>query len=295
MKLLECIPNISEGKDRGKIDAVAAVISGAEGVELLDVCRDPDHHRTVFTFIGPPGELEKVALAALGRALKLIDMREHRGVHPRIGAVDVVPFVPLAGSDMEDAVEAAHSFGRRFAETYRIPVYFYGEAALRPERRELPSVRRGGYESLEARLKDPHWRPDAGPAEFDPRSGAAAVGARVPLIAFNVNLRSGDVEAAKRIARAVRHSSGGLSHVRAIGVLLKSRGVAQVSMNLTDYRVTPVSKAFAAVKEEALKLGVDVLESELVGLIPEAALEGVRAEDILLSNFREECIIERHL
>lgn len=295
MKVIECVPNISEGRDREKIGAVAGALSRSKGVKLLDVCLDPDHHRSVFTFIGAPGDLERAALSACAAALEQIDMRNHAGVHPRIGAVDVVPFVPLKGADMKDAVEAAHRFGRTFAERHRVPVYFYGEAALTPQRRDLPDIRRGGYEDLRARMKDPLWKPDAGPVQFNPKSGATAVGAREPLIAFNVNLRTSDVEVAKRIARKVRFSSGGLRHVKAIGVLLKSRNIAQVSMNLTGYRETSVRKAFDAVKEEALRQGTEILESELVGLVPEEALADTTADDLQLSNFRNECIIEKHL
>jgi glutamate formiminotransferase len=222
-------------------------------------------------------------------------MRRHRGVHPRIGAVDVVPFIPLRGATMQDAVEVAHRFGKAFAETRGVPVYFYGEAALDQRRRELPDLRRGGYEGLAARMKEPLWRPDAGPAEFNVRSGATAVGAREPLIAFNVNLKSDNLEAARKIACTIRESNGGLPHVRAIGVPLASRNIVQVSMNLTNYKITPVQRAFDAVREEAARCGIDILESELIGLIPEAALAGITAQDLRLSRFRKECIIETHL
>jgi glutamate formiminotransferase len=295
MKIIECVPNVSEGRDRGKIDAIAEEISRTPGVKLLDVCVDRDHHRSVFSFIGSPDDVVRAALTALACALDRIDMREHRGVHPRIGAVDVVPFVPLKGAAMKDAVEAAHRFGYAFGERNGVPVYFYGEAALSPQRRELPDIRRGGYEGLTGRMEDPQWTPDAGPAAFHPKSGATAVGARQPLIAFNVNLRTDDLSTAREIARNVRFSSGGLRHVKAIGVPLNSRNIVQVSMNLTNFRETSVSAAFYAVKEEASKRGVAILESELVGLIPKAALEGISADDLRLSGFREECIIETHL
>ncbi len=295
MKMIECVPNISEGRDRKKIDAVAGAVLQTPGVKLLDVCIDPDHHRSVFTFAGPPENVEKAAAAAADKAVELIDMREHAGVHPRIGAVDVVPFIPLKDAAMADAVEAALRFGRGFAKRNGIPVYFYGEAAQTPERRELPHIRRGSYEGLKEKMKDPLWKPDAGPAAFNPRSGATAVGARVPLIAFNVNLETDDLEAARKIARAIRFSDGGLRHVKAIGVPLKSRGIVQVSMNLTDYRETPLSTVFDAVKKEASRQGVGILESELVGLIPEAALADVDAGYLKLAKFREECIIEKRL
>ncbi len=295
MKIIECVPNVSEGRDREKIDAIAEEISRTPGVKLLDVCVDRDHHRSVFTFIGSPDDVVRAALTAMAGALDRIDMREHRGVHPRVGAVDVVPFVPLKGAVIKDAVEAAHRFGYAFGERNGVPVYFYGEAALSPQRRELPEIRRGGYEGLKGRMEDPRWKPDAGPEAFHPKSGATAVGARQPLIAFNVNLRTDDLRAAREIARKVRFSSGGLRHVKAIGVPLNSRNIVQVSMNLTDFRETSVRAAFDAVKEEASKRGVAILESELVGLIPEAALEGLSADDLRLSDFREECIIETHL
>jgi glutamate formiminotransferase len=234
-------------------------------------------------------------MAACEMAIDLIDMREHRGVHPRIGAVDVVPFVPLKGATMKNAVDAAHLFGRAFGKTKKIPVYFYGEAALDPSRRELPDVRKGEYEALKTRFDNPLWLPDAGPARFNPRSGAVAVGAREPLIAFNINLATDNLQAAKEIACSIRQSSGGLQHVKAIGVLLKSRNIAQVSMNLTNYKVTPLRTVFDAVKEEASRRGVEILESELVGLIPEDALEGVTAEYLQLEKFCAECIIETHL
>jgi glutamate formiminotransferase len=295
MKIIECVPNVSEGRNRQTIDAVAAVISRTPGVKLLDVCVDGDHHRSVFTFIGEPEAVVGAALQGLSAALERIDMRDHRGVHPRIGAVDVVPFVPLRGASMKDAVEAAHRFGHAFGEKNGVPVYFYGEAALSPRRRELPDIRRGGYEGLRERMSDPSWKPDAGPAAFLPKYGATAAGARQPLIAFNVNLKTNNLRAAKDIARKVRFSSGGLRHVKALGVPLESRDIVQVSMNLTDFRETSVRKAFHAVKDEAAKQGVEILESELIGLIPEAALEGLSAADLKLRDFRAECIIEKHL
>jgi glutamate formiminotransferase len=255
---------------------------------------DRDHNRSVLTFIGTPEEALDGATAACDRAVELIDMREHHGCHPRIGAVDVVPFVPLEGARMADAVETAHRFGRAFARKHDIPVYFYGEASLSGERKRLADIRRGQYEALEDRMADPAWRPDAGPARFNPRLGATAVGARRPLIAFNINLDSNNIRLAREIARSIRHSSGGLSHVQALGVMLESRGIAQVSMNLSDYEVTPLSTVFDAVRKKAAEEGVDILESELIGLIPRAALEGITLDQIKLVDFSEERIIESH-
>lgn len=295
MKILECVPNFSESADERVLSSIADALTSVKGVRLLDVCRDPDHNRTVFTFIGGPGAVERGAAAACDKALGAIDMCRHRGVHPRIGAVDVVPFVPISGLGMQDAVEAAHRFGRAFAERNRVPVYFYGEAALRPERKELSHIRRGGYEGLEKKLSDPKWVPDAGPALFDPCKGATAVGARGPLIAYNINLRTGDLTVARKIAGEIRQSAGGLRSVKAIGVPLKSRGIVQVSMNLTNYRETSLEQVFRLVAEKARKEGVEVLESEIVGLVPAGAMKGITPAHLKLFNFSDSLIIESHL
>jgi len=295
MKIMECIPNFSEGRDREKVGAIADAILAVREVKLLDFSMDCDHHRSVFTFIGSPEDVFTGAMAACKKAIDVIDMRKHEGVHPRLGAVDVVPFVPLGGADMQDAVALAHRFGRDFAGKSRIPVYFYGEAALHHSRKELSEIRRGGYEKLKEKIKDPRWQPDAGPSVFNDRAGATVVGARMPLIAFNVNLNTGDLAMAKTIAAAIRQSGGGLKHVMAIGVPLKSRKIVQISMNLTNYRETSVRTAFDAVKKQVSQQGVAILESELIGLVPEAALEGVSADYLQLSRFSADCIIETHL
>jgi glutamate formiminotransferase len=295
MKIMECVPNFSEGRDREKINAIADVILRVPGVKLLDFSMDCDHHRSVFTFIGSPEDVFAGAMAACKRAIDVIDMREHEGVHPRLGAVDVVPFVPLRGADMRDAVSLAYRFGREFAEGNRVPVYFYGEAALHHGRKELSEIRRGGYEKLKEKIKAPRWQPDAGPSVFNDLSGATVVGARMPLIAFNVNLNTGDLALAKSIAAAIRQSGGGLKHVRAIGVPLKSRKIVQISMNLTNYRETPIRTVFDAVKKHVSQHGVAIIESELIGLIPEEALARVSAEYLQLSNFCPDCVIETHL
>jgi glutamate formiminotransferase len=295
MKILECVPNFSEGQDRKKIDAIASALQNVSGVRLLDICTDSDHNRTVFTFIGSAEDIERGAAAACDKALEVIDMRAQQGVHPRIGAADVVPFIPLKNAVMADAVATAHRFGRAFAERNSLPVYFYGEAALVEERRELPHIRKGGYEALEKRMKDPKWVPDAGPHVLNQRSGATAVGARDFLVAYNVNLASSDLEVARKIAETVRFSSGGMKHVKAIGVPLKSRQIVQVSMNLTNFRETPVREVFDRVKAEAARYGVQVLESELIGLIPEEALKDITPQYLMLRDFSEDRIIERHL
>jgi len=294
MKIIECIPNFSEGRDPGVIAAIADAAAEIPGVRVLDFSRDCDHNRSVLTFIGTPEAALNGAIAACDKAAVLIDMEGHRGCHPRIGAVDVVPFVPLEDARMPDAVETAHRFGHTFARRHDVPVYFYGEAALSEKRKKLADIRRGQYEALGDKMDDPIWRPDAGPERFNPRLGATAVGARKPLIAFNINLDSDDIELARTIARSIRHSSGGLPHVQALGVILESRNIAQVSMNLADYEVTSVRTVFDAVKQKAAEGGVDILESELIGLIPRAALEGITSDQIKLVDFSEERVIEIH-
>ncbi|HEV8307919.1 MAG TPA: glutamate formimidoyltransferase [Methylomirabilota bacterium] len=293
--LLECIPNVSEGKDAEVLNAIAGAIQRVATVRLLDRHADPDHNRAVFTLAGPPEAVVEAALAAGREAVARIDMRAHAGVHPRIGAVDVVPFVPLDGCTMADAIAAAHRFGLAFAAETGVPVFFYGAAARRPERRELPQIRLGQYEGLPARLADPAAAPDTGPASFVPRSGATAVGAREPLVAFNVWLDTDDLAAARAIARAVRASAGGLPGIQAMGVRLASRGCTQVSMNLTDLGRTSLWAALQAVTQEAARRGIAIRRCELVGLCPERALTEFRARGRDLPGFGEDRVLERVL
>ncbi len=293
--ILECVPNASEGRDRRVIETLADAIRSAAEVRLVDIHSDPDHHRSVFTFLGSPAAVEAAAIGLAGAAIQAIDMRTHRGIHPRIGALDVLPFVPLREISMAEAVSTAHRVGRTLSAQLDLPIFFYGEAALSPERRNLPLIRRGGYEGLPEKLGDPAWRPDAGPARFNPRSGATAVGARGVLVAFNVWLDSGDLEAARAIARAVRESAGGLPRVQAMGVLLAGRGIAQVSMNLLDYTATSLPRAFDRVRREAAARGVRVRRSELVGLAPREAFEGASPESIGLTDFTPEKLLDTHL
>jgi glutamate formiminotransferase len=293
--VLECVPNVSEGRDRHVLGRLGYAISGVAGVRLADVHADPDHHRSVFTFLGAPEAVEAAALALADAVFASVDMRGHRGVHRRLGALDVLPFVPLRGLSMADAVASAHAVGRALAERHAVPVYFYGAAAATPERRRLQHVRAGEYEGLAERLADPTWRPDAGPARFDPAKGATALGARDVLIAYNVWLNSRDLAAARAVARAVRESSGGLRAVQAIGIPLAQRGLVQVSMNLLDYRVTSLARAFDAVVMEARRHGLAIKRAELVGLAPRAAFGGRAGAGVGLPDLRAEQFLETHL
>jgi len=294
MRLLECVPNISEGRDRDKIASIAEEVKKHRGVRLLDYSSDRDHHRSVFTFIGEPEAIQEAAFAFTLKALDLIDMREHKGGHPRLGAVDVVPFVPIQEVKMEEAVQIAHEFGKGLGKR-GVPVFFYEEAATRPERRDLPLIREGEYEGLTEKLKDPRWKPDEGPDHFDPKSGATVVGARFPLVAYNVNLKTRDLALAKEIARKVRFKDGGFLHVRAMGVDLKEREMVQVSMNLTDYRVTNIPKVYEFIKREALKKGIEVGGTEIVGLIPLGVLEGIAQYYLSCERFSLRQVIEQRI
>jgi len=294
MRLLECVPNISEGRDPGKIAFIAEEVRKHKDVKLLDVSSDKDHHRSVFTFIGEPLAVKKAALSLTLKAIDLIDMRAHKGGHPRLGAVDVVPFVPIQGVKMEEAIEVAHEFGKELGKI-GITIFFYEEAATCPERRELPSIRKGEYEGLKEKLNDPKWKPDGGPGSFNPKSGATVVGARFPLVAYNVNLKTEDLSVAKEIAKRVRFKDGGFPYVRAMGVDLKEKGMVQVSMNLTNYKVTSIPQVYEFIEEEALKNGVEIEGSEIVGLIPLDVLKGIAQHYIKYPQFSIHQVIEQRV
>jgi glutamate formiminotransferase len=292
-KVVECVPNFSEGRRKEVIDQIAEAIAAVPQVHVLDVQSDADHHRTVMTFAGEPEAVEEAAFRGIKKAAELIDMNLHRGEHPRMGATDVVPFVPIRDVTMEDCVAIARRLGERVGRELGIPVYLYEKAATRPERRNLAEVRRGEYEGIKAEIEtEPERLPDFGPRQLG-RAGAVAIGARAPLIAFNVYLGTDDVEVAKAIARAVRHSSGGLRYVKALGLLVK--GQAQVSMNLTDYRQTPIHRVVEMIRREAERYGVSVVESELIGLIPNEALAEAAAFYLQLGGFSSHQILENRL
>jgi len=294
MSLIECVPNVSEGRRPQVIRACADAITAA-GATLLDQTSDPDHNRSVFTFAGSEGVVRAAVHALVDVALGTIDLRAHSGVHPRMGAVDVIPFVPLGGTSLDACVRIAREMGAELAERHDLPIFLYEAAASAPHRRGLEHVRRGQFEGLAAKLLGPEWAPDFGPAAPHPSGGATAVGARHPLIAFNVNLATDRLEVAKAVAAAVRESSGGLPCVKALGLPLAARGVVQVSMNLTNFRTTSMERAFVAVRDAAKGFGVEVLESEVIGLVPAEALASAGASAIRLPAFRPDMLLEVRL
>ena len=297
MGLFEMVPNFSEGRRKDVVEGIVSSMTSVEGVKLLDEEMDPDHNRCVITLVGEGEPLVEAAFKGAKKAMELIDLNRHRGEHPRMGAMDVCPFVPLKGSTMEEAVALAVEAGKRIGEELEIPVFLYEEAARKPERKNLAKVRKGQFEGLRELIgKDPERKPDFGPERIHPTAGAVAIGARFFLIAYNVNLETPELSIAKEIARKVRERDGGLPKVKALGFFLEDLGIAQVSMNLTNYKVTPIRKAFDAVRSEAEKRGVEVRESELIGLVPEDAIDEETAKHILLSGFNpEEQILERKL
>jgi glutamate formiminotransferase len=293
--LIECVPNLSEGRRLAVVDACAHDIATTPHVRLLDYSADAAHNRSVFTFVGRPEDVRAAMLRVVERAIAAIDLRTARGVHPRIGAVDVVPFVPLGETPMSDCVALARRVGAEIATRFALPVYLYEEAARTSERRRLEDIRRGEFEGLALKMETPAWRPDYGPAAPHPTAGATVVGARPFLVAFNVNLATDRVDIARAIAAAVRERGGGLPAVKALGLPIEGGTRAQVSMNLTDITRTTMRDAFERVRREAAAHGVGIAESELIGLIPEAALGGARAEDLRLKNFSPERTLEVQL
>jgi glutamate formiminotransferase len=294
--LVECVPNFSEGRKVETIERIAAAIESVEGAYVLGRHLDVDHNRSVITFVGAPHMIIDAALRAVATAAELIDLSSHAGVHPRIGATDVLPFVPVSGVTMDECVAIAHEAGRRIWQELSIPVYFYERAALHPKRVRLENVRGKGFESLRTEISTDRGRfPDVGEPVLHKTAGAIAVGARPFLIAFNVNLRTSDLSVARRIAHAVRERDGGLPFVKALGFELKSRGIVQVSMNLIDYQQTAIAQAFEAVQAAAGAAGVEIAGTEIVGLLPRAALDRTAGYFPLLENFRETLILENLL
>ena len=302
--LVECVPNFSEGRDTGIVEAIAASIAAVDGVHLAGMEMDGDHNRSVITFMGSPGDVARGAFEACRTARDLIDLRHHRGVHPRIGATDVIPFIPISNCTIDDCVTLARDCGGEIGRSLGIPVYFYGHAASDARRGELPDIRRGGFEGLVERARqapnaqhtqqEPDLTPDAGPGMVHATAGATAVGVRDILVAYNVNLDTDDLRVARAIAQEIREKNGGLPGIRALGLLLPERHLAQVSMNLTDYHQTNMARAYATVARLAEAKGVEVLESELIGLAPRDALGGAAPEDLRMEPLDPSRFLEYH-
>ena len=293
--LIESIPNVSEGR---RADVIARMVEATErvpGVRLLDHSSDASHNRSVFTLVGDAAGVEQAILALFERAVADIDLRTHKGEHPRLGAVDVVPFVPIEGVTMADCVTLAKKVGAIVAERFAIPVFLYEDASTNPARKNLEDIRRGEFEGLAAKMANPAWAPDFGPSAPHPSAGASVIGARMPLIAYNINLATDRLDVAKNIAAAIRHSSGGYRFIKAMGIPLANRGIVQVSMNLTNYQKTPIFRVFETVKREAARYGVSVLESEIVGLVPSAALNAAAEFYLQIEGFRPEQVLENKL
>jgi len=295
MSIIECVPNISEGRDPGVVARIASALRDIAGVRLLDVQSDAAHHRSVLTLAGEAGPLKLAVLELFEQAMAAIDLREHKGEHPRMGAVDVVPFVPIEGVTMEACVALAKDVAQEVAKRFGVPVYLYEEAASAPSRRNLEDVRRGEFEGLAAKMQQSGWQPDFGPHKPHATAGATAIGARMPLIAYNINLATNRLDVAKKIAAGLRMSSGGYRFVKAMGLALEDRGIVQVSMNLTNYEKTPIFRVFETVKREAARYGVNVLESEIVGLVPSAALMQAAEFYLQLEGFSAKQVLENKL
>ncbi|MCG8633655.1 MAG: glutamate formimidoyltransferase [Desulfobacterales bacterium] len=294
MKSVMCVPNISEGRDLDIVEQVVDQVRSVTGVKLLDYSSDPDHNRSVISCIGAPDPVFEACRKLVAKAVSLIDMSCHKGSHPRQGAVDVVPFIPIDFPEA-DCAALAHRFGKWIGEELKVPVYFYEDAARLPGRQSLVKVRKGQYEALEEKLKDPAWAPDEGPAAFIPETGSIQVASRFPLVALNINLATNDLELATTIAHSVRHINGGFRYVRAIGLALEELDQVQVSMNLVHYVKTPIPMVMEAVKREAARFGVNVVKSELVGPVPLGAMEQVMTYYLQAHDFSSDQIIEKSL
>jgi glutamate formiminotransferase len=294
-QIVECVPNFSEGRDQTIMDQIVTPFASHKGVKLLDVQTDADHNRMVVTMLGSPPGVKKAVLAAMAVAVDLIDMTRHKGQHPRMGAVDVVPFIPIKDMTMAEAVALSRETAAEAAAAFHLPVFLYEKAAGTPQRANLAAIRKGQFEGMAEKLKDPQWQPDYGPAQIHPTAGVTAIGARPPLVAFNVNLATDQLTVAETIAKKVRHISGGLRYCKAMGVALKDRGMVQVSMNMTDFTQTALYQALELIRVEAKRYGVSVAGSEVVGLLPLQALADCAAFYMGLEDFSMKQVLETHL
>ncbi len=294
-RIMECVPNFSEGRDKAKVEQIADAFRGKEGVKLLDYSSDADHNRSVITVIGEPEALKTAVIDAVGRAVKLIDLTQHSGQHPRMGAVDVVPFIPIRNVTMEAAVALSKEVAEAVGNQFQLPVFLYEKSATATHRENLATVRKGEFEGLHEKMLLPEWVPDFGPYAPHPTAGAVAIGARMPLVAYNVNLGTADLEIATAIAKKVRFVGGGLRYCKAMGVTLEERGITQVSMNLTDYTKTAIYRAHELVRIEAQRYGVPVVGAEVIGLVPMEALVDAAAYYLGLENFSMSQVLEAKL
>jgi glutamate formiminotransferase / 5-formyltetrahydrofolate cyclo-ligase len=294
-KIIECVPNFSEGRNLEIMESIVAPFRAFEGVKLLDYQSDKDHNRMVVTVIGEPASLQKAVVDAVGKAVALIDLRKHTGQHPRMGAADVIPFIPIRNVDMAEAVELSREIAGRISEAFDLPVFLYEESATAPHRKNLAAIRKGQFEGMAQKMRQPEWRPDFGPVTIHPSAGVTAVGVRMPLVAFNINLDTENLEIADAIARRVRFITGGLRYCKAIGVELKDRGIVQVSMNMTDFTKTALYQSFELVRMEARRYGVNVVGSEIIGLVPMAALIDCAVYYLGVEDFSPDQVLESHL
>ena len=292
---MECVPNFSEGRDLQKIDKIVAPFRGKQGVKLLDYSNDEDHNRLVVTVVGEPEPLRDAVLEAIGVAVELIDLNHHQGQHPRMGAVDVVPFIPIRNVTMEEAVALSKEVGKEVAKRYNLPVFLYEKSASAPHRENLAAVRKGEFEGMAEKIKQSEWHPDFGLAERHPTAGTVAIGARMPLVAYNINLNTPSLEIAHDIAKKIRFIGGGLRYCKAMGVELKDRGITQVSINMTDYTRTALYRAFELVRVEARRYGVSIVGSEIIGLVPMEALIDTASYYLGLENFSMEQVLEARM
>ncbi len=294
-RIIECVPNFSEGRDLQKIDKIVAPFRAKAGVKLLDYSNDEDHNRLVVTVVGEPEPLKEAVLEAIGVAVQLIDLNHHQGQHPRMGAVDVVPFIPIKGVTMEEAIALSKEVAAEVASRYRLPVFLYEKSASAPHRENLAAVRKGEFEGMAEKIKLPEWKPDFGPAERHPTAGTVAIGARMPLVAYNINLNTPSLEIAHDIAKKIRFIGGGLRYCKAMGVELKERGITQVSINMTDYTRTALYRAFELVRIEARRYGVSIVGSEIIGLVPMEALIDTASYYLGLENFTMQQVLEARI
>lgn len=294
-KIIQCVPNFSEGRDLEKIDKIVSAFRAKQGVKLLDYSNDEDHNRLVVTLVGEPGPLKAAVVEAIGTAVRLIDLTKHHGQHPRMGAVDVVPFIPIRNVTMDEAIALSKEVAEEVACLYNLPVFLYEKSASAPARENLATIRKGEFEGMAEKIKLPEWKPDFGPAERHPTAGSVAIGARMPLIAFNINLNTDNLEIANKIAKNIRHINGGLRFVKAMGVELKERNITQVSINMTDYTKTALYRAFELTRIEARRYGVTIVGSEIIGLTPMEALIDTASYYLGLENFSMDQVLEARL